>query len=77
MTDTVQVAMIVSATTIITSVITLAGAAITKRIDKYHTAVNGKMDALLKVTGDSREAKGRLEGKQSQIDDEKERNNDK
>lgn len=62
MTDIVQIALISSAATVVSSVVVAATSIIVRKIDKYHKEVDGMKNDLVEMVGTSEKAKGLLEG---------------
>jgi len=68
MSDAVIIALTGSCTTTFGIIVvawlnTRQNRVISTKVDDYHKAVNGNMDKLLKVTGESEKAKGVIQGK--------------
>jgi len=78
MSDPVQLALIALAATIVPSILTFINGlrqqqnhqaveakliAVSNKVDTVHDDVNGKMEKLIKVSGEAEKAKGNLEGR--------------
>lgn len=70
--DTVILSIVGGVVTISTALITAIFAKVNRtnaKLDKYHTAVNGKMDKLLDTTQELGKAQGKAEEKLDHIDE--------